>query len=369
MATRKKKIEAKSESVLTRQREGPMAIGIDLGDRISHYCILNGNGDVLMEGRLQSTPAAFRAQFACFPATLVALEVGTHSRWVSSLLADAGHEVVVANASQVHLIHKSSRKTDKVDARTLARLVRLDPTLLSPVQHRSDKAQANLCLIRARQALVASRTQLINCVRGIVKSFGERLPRCSSEGFFGKTTALIPDILRPALDPLRKQIAILSAQIQAYEKEILQIADKDFPETRALRTVPGVGALTALTFVLTLENPSRFRKSRDVGSYLGLVPEQSQSGASAPQLGISKAGDSYLRKLLVGSAQYILGPLGPETELRRWGCELSKRGGPNAKKRAVVAVARKLAVLLHRLWVDQVEYQPFRSTSAAQTAA
>lgn len=345
MATRKTKIEATSEAVLAHQHEGPLSIGIDLGDRISHYCILNGEGEVLMEGRLQSTPAAFNAQFASFPATLIALEVGTHSRWVSSLLAKAGHRVVVANASQVHLIHKSSRKTDKVDARTLAKLVRLDPTLLSPVQHRSDKAQANLCLIRARQALVASRTQLINCVRGIVKSFGERLPRCSSEGFFGKTTDHIPEILRPSLDPLRKQIAILSAQIEAYEKQIIQVTDKEFPETQALRTVPGVGALTALSFVLTLEDASRFRKSRDVGGYLGLTPRQSQSGASAPQLGISKAGDSYLRKLLVGSAQYILGPLGPETELRRWGCGLSKRGGPNAKKRAVVAVARKLAVL------------------------
>jgi transposase len=317
MATRKKKIETHNESVLTHQHEGSLAIGIDLGDRLSHYCVLTCEGEVLLEGRLQSTPAAFRAQFASFPATLIALEVGTHSRWVSSLLADMGHEVVVANASQVHLIHKSSRKTDKVDARTLARLVRLGPTLLAAVQHRSNKAQANLCLIRARQALVASRTQLINCVRGIVKSFGERLPRCSSESFFGKTAGLIPDILRPALDPLRKQIAILNAQIQAYDKQILQVADKDFPETQALRTIPGVGALTALSFVLTLESPARFRKSRDVGSYLGLVPEQSQSGASAPQLGISKAGDSYLRKLLVGSAQYILGPLGPDSELRR----------------------------------------------------
>lgn len=369
MTARKNKIETNNESGLTHQHEGPLTIGIDLGDRLSHYCILTRDGDVLLEGRLQSTPAAFRAQFASFPATLIALEVGTHSRWVSSLLADMGHEVVVANASQVHLIHKSSRKTDKVDARTLARLVRLDPTLLSPVQHRSNEAQAHLCLIRARQALVASRTQLINCVRGIVKSFGERLPRCSSESFFGKTTALIPDVLRPALDPLRKQIAILSAQIQEYEKQILQVADKRFPETQALRTVPGVGPLTALSFVLTLEDSARFRKSRDVGSYLGLVPEQSQSGASAPQLGISKAGNGYLRKLLVGSAQYILGPLGPDTDLRRWGCELARRGGPNAKKRAVVAVARKLAVLLHRLWIDQAEYQPFRSTSPTQTAA
>jgi transposase len=356
-----------NESALTQQ-DGLFTIGIDLGDRTSHYCILTDNGDVLVEGQLKSTPTAFRDQFASFPKATIALEVGAHSRWASSLLADLGHKVIVANASQVQLIHKSSRKTDKVDARTLAKLARLDPMLLSPIQHRSNDAQSHLCLIRSRQALVAARTQLINCVRGIVKSFGERLPRCSSDSFFNKTATLIPDMLRPALDPLRKQIAVLSAQIQAYERQIQQIADTQFPETQSLRTVPGVGALTALTFVLTLEDPNRFYKSRDVGSYLGLIPKQSQSGQCSPQLGISKAGDSYVRKLLVGSAQYILGPFGPDTDLRRWGCELAKRGGPNARKRAVVAVARKLSVLLHRLWVDQTQYQPFRALMV-QTAA
>jgi transposase len=363
----KKTLRKHNESALIRQ-DGLFTIGIDLGDRTSHYCTLTDNGDVLVEGRLKSTPTAFRDQFASFPKATVALEVGAHSRWASSLLADLGHKVIVANASQVQLIHKSSRKTDKVDARTLAKLARLDPMLLSPIQHRSNNAQSHLCLIRARQALVAARTQLINCVRGIVKSFGERLPRCSSDSFFNKTATLIPDILRPALDPLRKQIAVLSAQIQAYERQIQQIADTQFPETQSLRTVPGVGALTALTFVLTLEDPNRFDKSRDVGSYLGLIPKQSQSGQCSPQLGISKAGDSYVRKLLVGSAQYILGPFGPDTDLRRWGCELAKRGGPNARKRAVVAVARKLSVLLHRLWVDQTQYQPFRALMV-QTAA
>jgi len=365
-----KKLSKKQNKVaLTEPQEGPFTIGIDIGDRISHFCVLAVSGDVIIEGRLQSTPTAFYNHFAAFPAATVAMEVGPHSRWISSLLADIGHKVIVANASQVHLIHKSLKKTDKADARTLAKLARLDPTLLSPIQHRSSEAQSHLCIIRARQVLVAARTQLINCVRGIVKSFGERLPRCSSDSFFERTAMLIPDILRPALDPLRKQIAILTAQIQAYERQIQQIADTQFPETRALQTVPGVGALTALSFVLTLEDPSRFRKSRDVGAYLGLVPKQSQSGDCSPQLGISKAGDSYLRKLLVGSAQYILGPFGPDTSLRRWGCELAKRGGPNAKKRAVVGVARKLSVLLHRLWVDQTQYQPFYARSIIPNAA
>lgn len=317
---------------------------------------------------MQSSPASFRMQFSAFTVSRIALEVGAHSRWVASLLKEFGHEVIVANPSQVRLIYESNRKADKVDARTLARLARLDPSLLSPVQHRSTESQSHLSLIRSRQALIAARTQLINCTRGIVKSFGERLPACSSASFFEKVADSIPELLRPALVPLSRQVAILSAQIQAFDREIERIADEQFRETIPLRRVAGVGALTALTFILTLEDPKRFAKSRDVGCYLGLIPKQSQSGQSSPQLGISKTGDGYLRKLLVGSAQYILGPFGPDTDLRRWGLELSRRGGPNAKKRAVVAVARKLAVLLHRLWMDQSEYQPLRSSVNAVAA-
>lgn len=356
-----KKTSSKHDHLLISDSESEvLTIGLDLGDRTSHYCGLNSKGEVAVEGSLHSSPAALHKYFVGLQPCRVALEVGGHSRWVSSLLSDLGFEVIVANTSQVRLIYESSRKTDKVDARTLARLARVDPSLLSPIQHRNRSAQSDLCVIRARQALVAARTQLINCVRGMVKSFGERLPTCSSDSFSGRVTGLLPELLRPALEPLCSQIALLTQQIQSYEQQIQDRADHDYPETIALRQVSGVGALTALTFVLTLENPARFRKSRDVGSYLGLRPKLSQSGECSPQLGISKKGDSYLRKLLVGSAQYILGRFGCDTDLRRWGLELAKRGGANAKKRAVVAVARKLAVLLHRLWVDQSQYEPLR---------
>jgi transposase len=357
-----KKTSTKHDHLLISDYENELlTIGLDLGDRSSHYCVLNSKGEISIEGSLQSNPAALHKYFAGIRPCRVALEVGAHSRWASSLLNDLGFEVIVANTSQVRLIYESSRKTDKVDARTLARLARVDPSLLSPIKHRNTSAQSDLCVIRARQPLVAARTQLINCVRGMVKSFGERLPTCSSDSFSDRVARLLPEALRPALDPLCKQIALLTEQIQSFEQQIQDTADHQYPETIALRQVSGVGALTALTFVLTLENPDRFRKSRDVGSYLGLRPKQSQSGQSAPQLGISKKGDSYLRKLLVGSAQYILGRFGCDTDLRRWGLELAKRGGPNAKKRAAVAVARKLAVLLHRLWVDQSQYEPLRA--------
>jgi transposase len=349
-------------------RREALTIGLDLGDRTSHFCILDLDGTVLGEGSVQTKPSSLRMQFAGAPTSRVALEVGAHSRWAAALLTELGHEVIVANPSQVRLIYENSRKSDKVDAKTLAKLARVDPSLLSPVQHRSAESQSYLCLIRARQALIAARTQLINCARGIVKSFGERLPSCSSDSFNERVVDLIPDVLKPALLPLCRQVGLLTAQIRVFDGQIENIADEQFPQTIPLRQVSGVGALTAVTFILTLEDPHRFRKSRDVGCYLGLKPKQSQSGQCSPQLGISKAGDSYLRKLLVGSAQYILGPFGPDTDLRRWGLELSKRGGSNAKKRAVVAVARKLAVLLHRLWVDQSQYQPLRSTTAVEAA-
>ncbi|MGI9072603.1 MAG: IS110 family transposase [Bryobacteraceae bacterium] len=338
-----------------------LTIGLDLGDKTSHYCVLDASGDVLAEGSLETTPSAFQAHLRTLPACRIALEVGAHSRWASSLLKEFGHEVIIANASQVRLIYDTTRKTDKVDARTLARLARIDPVLLSPIRHRSCEAHSHLCVIRAREALVTVRTQLINCVRGMVKSHGERLPRCSSDSFSQRIPGLIPAKLRTALLPLCEQIAQVSARIQSYDQVIEQLASNEYSETAPLRSVSGVGALTAITYVLTLEDPTRFTKSRDVGCYLGLKPKQSQSGQCSPQLGISKAGDCYLRKLLVGSAQYILGPFGPDTDLRRWGLELAKRGGPNAKKRAVVAVARKLAVLLHRLWISQSQYQPFRN--------
>jgi transposase len=158
-------------------------------------------------------------------------------------------------------------------------------------------------------------------------------------------------------------IQTLSAQIVAFDKQIECMAEEKHPATRSLRQVTGVGALTALTYVLVLEDPARFRQSRSVGSYLGLAPRLDETGGAGrgPELSISKTGDALLRRLLVSSAHYILGPFGPDTDLRRWGLALAARGGKNAKKRTVVAVARKLAVLLHRLWSTGEAYEPLRN--------
>ena len=351
---------------------GRRTIGVDLGDKRSHICVLDAEGQIVSEGSITTSPAAFRQYFAAVPFALAVVEVGPHSRWASELLAGLGHEVLVANAGKVSLIHQSDRKNDRLDARHLARLARVDPSLLSPITHREGRAQAHLSVIRARDVLVRTRTALINCVRGLVKPTGLQLPSCASAYFTCKVAELIPHSLLPAIAPLLEQLDSLSNAILEYDEQIAHIARTERPETAQLTQVTGVGTLTALAFVLTISDPHRFGKSRLVGSYFGLRPKQNQSGESSPQLGISKAGDHYLRRLLVGSAQYILGRFGPDTDLRRWGLKLAERGGKSAKKRAVVAVARKLAVLLHRLWVTGAVYEPLRNTEkilAAKAAA
>jgi transposase len=242
----------------------------------------------------------------------------------------------------------------------------VDPKLLYPLKHRGEDSQAHLAIIRSREALVSCRTQLVNHVRGAVKSFGGRLPKCPAVSFHKKAAEHIPQALWAALGPILETIGSLTERIREYDRQLETICQEHYPETDLLRQVEGVGVLTALTFVLTLEDPYRFERSRTVGAYLGLVPARDQSGDRDPQKHISKEGDEKLRKLLVGSAHYILGPFGSDSDLRRHGEKIASRGGKNAKKRAAVAVARKLSVLLHRLWVTAEVYDPLYNTHRRQ---
>jgi transposase len=349
-------------------REQPKTTaGLDLGDKYSYLCLIDtGSGEVIEEGRLRTTPEAIRRRFASERPLRIAIETGTHSPWVSRLLEECGHEVLVANARRLRLIYSNKRKTDEIDAENLARLARLDPKLLYPVRHRGEQSQAHMALIRSRQALVDCRTQLVNHVRGAVKSFGHRLPKCPARTFHKRVQEHIPEALLPALEPLLEQIASLTERIRDYDRRLVAISEEHYPETALLRQVEGIGPLTALTFVLTLEDPYRFEKSRSVGAYLGLVPATDRSGDSDPQKRISKEGDEMLRKLLVGSAHYVLGPFGSDSDLRRHGEKIASRGGKNAKKRAAVAVARKLSVLLHRLWVTAEVYDPLHNAHRRQ---
>jgi transposase len=345
-----------------------MTAGLDLGDKYSYLCLIDQqSGEVIEEGRLRTTPEAFRRRFASQEQPMrIAIEAGTHSPWASRVLEECGHEVLVANARKLRLIYANKRKTDEIDAENLARLARLDPKLLYPLKHRGEESQAHMALIRSREALVGTRTQLLNHVRGAVKSFGHRLPRCPARSFHKNAPEHIPEALRPALGPILEQIGSLTERIRDYERRLETVAKDHYPETELLRQVEGIGPLTALTFVLTVEDPYRFEKSRSVGAYLGLVPATDRSGDRDPQKHISKEGDEMLRKLLVGSAHYILGPFGSDSDLRRHGEKIASRGAKNAKKRAAVAVARKLSVLLHRLWVTGDAYDPLHNAHRRQ---
>ena len=345
-----------------------LTVGVDLGDQWSHYCILGLEGETLAEGQLPTTQEDLAEFFQALNAARVVFEVGTHSPWVQEVIGGCGHEVLVANPRMMDGSKRRKRKNDRIDANKLARLGRVDPQSLHPIRHRSREVRQDLAVLRARDALVAARTELINATRGLVKSMGTRLPKCSSPSFAEKVEGTIPAELRDALLPLVRMAAALSDCIQEYDEKIEKLGREKYGHTALLRQVKGVGPITSLAYVLTLENPDRFVKSRDVGPYLGLVPKQEDSGEIQPQLGISKTGDTMVRKLLVGSAHYILGPFGPDTDLRRYGLRLCERGGKNAKKRAAVAVARKLAVLLHCLWVSGEVYEPLRQGKSATIA-
>jgi transposase len=327
-------------------------MGMDVGDRFHEICVLDAEGAVVERKRLANKQEDMHAYFSQCPPCRIALEAGTHSGWISRLLETLKYTVVVAQPRAVRAIWSRDRKNDVSDAEMLARLLRADAKLLSPIKLRSEKTQIDLLMIKARDGLVQTRTKLINQVRGLGKSLGHRFPASDAHTFATKARHELPENMKEALESLLEVIEELSKRIRVYDKQIEQTARKDYSETLRLRSVPGVGSLTALAYVLTVDDPERFKRSRDVGPYLGLVPRQDQSGGIDKQLHITKAGDRYLRRLLVGSAQYILGRYGQDCPLRTFGLRLAARGGKNAKKRAVVALARKLAVLLHKLWVS-----------------
>src|SRR5919112_325779 len=243
-----------------------MTAGVDLGDKYSYLCLIDTqSGEVMEEGRLRTTPEAFLRRFTSQQPMRIAIEAGTHSPWASRVLEECGHEVLVANARKLRLIYTNKRKTDEIDAENLARLARVDPKLLYPIEHRGEEGQAHMAIIRSRQALIGCRTQLVNHVRGAVKSFGARLPKCPARSFHKRASEHIPQALWPALGPILEQIGSLTQRIRDYERKLEEISKAHYPETPLLRQVEGIAPLTPLTFVLSLEDPYRFEKSRSVG--------------------------------------------------------------------------------------------------------
>ena len=350
--------------------DGRATIGLDLGDRRTQVCVLDERGEVVQRLSFATSQAGAQRAFAEVASGVrVVLEVGTHSPWLSRWLTEQGYTAIVANPKKTKLIAGSDTKNDRADAELLARLGRADPKLLRPIAHRGEGVQRERARLSVRDHLVRMRTGLINQARGTAKALGVRLPPCATEAFARRMReGSYNDTLFPGMQQLVDLIERVSEMIAEQDKAVEQCCAQKYPETQRLRQIAGVGPITALTYVLTIEDPTRFRSSRAVGSYLGLRPRQRDSGDGQPQLRITKSGDPYLRRTLVQAAHYILGPFGPDTDLRRSGLRLIARGGRAAYKKALVAVARKLAVLLHRLWISAAAYEPLRHANAATAA-
>jgi len=332
-------------------------------------CIVEAGGQVILRRQITNTKESVKKFFKVYKGVLVVMEAGTHSPWISRLLEALGCEVLVGNARKLRMIWMAKNKSDVRDAEMLARIGRMDRSLLYPIHHRGEEAQQDLSVLRARDALVSVRATLVNHVRSTVKGMGYRINKCSTEAFARKSGESIPEGLQPALMPVIEAIEAISEQIRGFDKEIATKMAERHPEAKRLSQVPGVGPVTSMGFVLSLEDPTRFKKSRSVGAYLGLTTGRDQSGQTDKQLRITKSGDEYVRRLLVGCSHYIMGVFGPDCDLRRFGIKLAAKGGKNGKRRAIVAVARKLGVMLHRLWVTGEEYDPdYRMNRAKQVA-
>lgn len=344
----------------------PLTLGLDLGARTTQVCALGPGGNRIEERSIKTTRDAIDHLFERFPNARVVLEASTSARWIAALAKDRGHETVVANPRNIPIVTANMRKCDRNDARLLAELGQVKPNLLSPIQLREDRYQAGRTLLFARGQLVTSRTSMVNFVRSEVRMFGFSLPSCSTPSFPNKVRSLIPDGLAGALMPVLDVTESLTQRIREYDRQVEELSATEFPETALLRQVHGVGPLIALAFVVTIGDPQRFRRSRSVGAYLGLVPRISQSGGHNPTLSITKQGDHFLRSLMVSAATRILGPHGVDSDLRRYGLAIAAPGDTRAKAKARIAVARRLAVLLHRLLKSGEVYEPLRrSTDAA----
>ena len=342
------------------QHTSQLTIGLDLGDKLSEVCVLDSEHRIIKRGSLPTDPKTFEEFFGSYPGATAVFEVGSQSRWVQPLVRKAGlGKVITADPRQIKLITQSTKKTDRRDAFILARAGQGMPELLCPVEHRSEEAHADLSVMRTREMLVAQRTDLVNRIRGMVKASGHKQPSCTAAYFFSQAKPQIPTHLHQAAAPLLAVLKVIHEQLLEIKRSAKQMVKEKYPVVDLLMTIPSVGLVTALTFVLTIEHSHRIRGTRNVGAYLGLTPRRKESGSARPQLGITKAGDTHLRRLLVLCAHHLLSR-GKDCRLKRWGLEICKRGGSNAKKRAVVATARKLSIHMLAIWKSGETYDLMR---------
>lgn len=342
-----------------------LTIGLDVGDDHSYACVLDSEGVRREVFSLRTDLEGLRRRFAR-PTVRVVLEAGSHSRWISKCLSEMGHEVVVVDPRKLGLVAKSHCKTDRRDAEILARLGTTAGarSLLGKVEHRSEEAHCDLAVLLTRDHFVRQRTMDINRVRGVLKSFGIRVPRMSTQCFHRKAAQYVPSGLLPALLPILEEILSLQIRIKRLDDEIQRIAAR-YPQVERLQAICGVGPIIALAFVLSLGEPTRFKRSRDVGPFFGLTPRIFQTGRTDLQLSITRTGNPFVRRHVIQAAQCVLREKSPDCDLKRYGKKIEGLGGRYPKKRAIVAVARKLVVVMHQLLVDATPYDPWYALKRA----
>lgn len=336
-------------------------IGLDLGDRVCTLCRADAKGNLSDAGTVATTKTALREYFQHLCPSRVVMEASLQSNWIARLVEELGHEVHVINPRQLQLVAKSMHKTDRNDARILARIGRIDLGLLRPTYRHGRESLKARALLNARRNLVQVRARLVNSVRSCAKVFGCALRSGSVENIETIAARGFPAELRGIVKPQLACIAYIAKQIDEYDKEIERLGEEAFPQTNLLRQIHGVGPLVSLAFVAAIEDPKRFKRSRDVGPYLGLTPRRDQSGDKDPLLPITKEGDGSLRSLLVTSATHILRKSAPDSDLKRHGQRVAKGKTSKDRGRARVAVARKLAVVMHRLLLTGEVYNPLRN--------
>jgi len=344
-------------------------IGIDIGNKLNFICVLNREGKELFVGSIPNTKEAMLEYFDSIEKSSVVLEVCSHSPWISKLLVSIGHDVFICNPRKLSSVTQNIKKSDEEDCQMLAKLLLTGKHLLSPVHHAKEDAMRDFLLIKSRRSLVKCRTILINNSRGVVKAFGERIsPNLSPDAFHKYAGASLKKETYEKIKDLIVVVGKTTDQILKYEKNINTLIKKKYPAAQLLQTINGVGPLTSLTYVLTIDDPARFEKSRDVGAFLGLVPRRDQSGDKDKQLPITKAGSKLLRSLLLNCANFILSEKGEDNQIKRFGLKI--RGDGTSKSRsnkAKVAVARKLSVIMHQLWISNTPFISINNNKVGKT--
>jgi transposase len=338
--------------------------GIDVSLERSSVCVVDASGRIIREAKVASEPEALVRFFRELgvPLARVGLEAGPLSQWPHAGLAEAGLEAVLLETRHVKAaLSAMIVKTDRKDARGIAQLLRMG--WYRPVHRKSPPAQEVRALLVGRKLLQGKLLDVELSIRGILRGFGLKLGEVGEGRFAARVRELATGqpMLERVVEPMLRARDALRAEYLTLHRAMLTIVRED-AVCRRLMAVPGVGALAAVTFTSAVDDPARFRHSRDVGAHFGLTPKKYQSGETDVTGGISKAGDATVRAALYEAANVMLTRSGKFSTLKRWGLEVAKRRGV---RRAKVALARKLSTVLHRLWVDGSEFRFGKEAAAA----